>query len=55
MNKEDLIQFLKDNLTIDIRATPEREYYHGVVGANLVLTLKICDDVIDTSETSIDF
>jgi hypothetical protein len=55
MNKEELIQFLKDNLKIEIKTEDDWDYYAGTTGVDIEITLKIGYEVINTSTNSVRF
>jgi hypothetical protein len=54
MNKEELIQFLKENLTIKLTTKEETDFYRGLVGYELNVEIHLGNEIISSSSDSID-
>lgn len=53
--KEQLLKLLKDNLTISIKTERQDDYYRGLVGYDVKVTISLDNTVISESSDSIDY
>jgi hypothetical protein len=54
MSKEELIAFLKESLVITIDTKPHDDFYRGVTGYDIVVKIKLGEEVIAEGTDSID-
>jgi hypothetical protein len=54
MTKEEIIQFLRDNLTISVTTEPHDDFYRGVTGYDIKVKVSLAEEVISESYDSID-